>query len=563
MRSSTRSGLIPESFIETIIERSDIYNYVCQTVSLKNSNANSYKGLCPFHQEKTPSFHVHRDKQYFHCFGCGEHGNVINFLMKIRNLTFPDAVKLIAEDLNLPLPTEESSNNLPYKQAYEILAAYSASCQSSLAKNPACLKYLKERGLSEETIRAYQLGFTPTSINVEANELAQTLGIFNNYQKPYFRSRVIFPITNATGKIIGFGGRALDNSLPKYLNSKESFVFHKSKILYGLHQAKQTKPEYLIVVEGYMDVIALHEHGIKNAVATLGTAITALHITTLFKHTKKIAFCFDGDNAGQAAAWKTLLQAMPYMGDGYEMKFILLPEAEDPDSLISNHGKQAWKKIFQNGLELSEFFFKNLEAMYPRNTLEQKAKFASEAKKILAQMPNSICKQLMFDELEKRIGTTIVEKDNRNPIVKYELNDIDRALKLLIHNPKLAKDITLTDCITKSDNLLCKKLTNVLEFISLGGYDTMARLAESAKESDLYPIIEKYVVMPFDEIEESHLLIALTNILLRAELNIIHEKIKIYMANSGSINKDIQELLQRKSVIISHLNNQRELKDVL
>lgn len=560
MSSNQASGLIPDDFIASLVERADIFNYVSQIVTLKNNNHNSYKGLCPFHQEKTPSFHLHRDKQYFHCFGCGEHGNVINFVMKIRNLTFPDTIRTIAEDLNMEMPSNKQQDSNNYQEAYDILNSQSNAFEQELTTNENAKNYLLKRGLAQATIKEFRLGFCSGRMPlIKQQSLAKSIGIIRENGRAYFYNRIMFPIINTTGKVVGFGGRALDNTNPKYLNSKESFVFHKSKILYGLFQAKKHKPEYLIVVEGYMDVIALYQHGIKNAVASLGTAITTSHISLLFKHTKKIACCFDGDAAGQKAAWKTLIQAIPLMGDGYEIKFILLPEGEDPDSLISNRGKEAWKAIFQDALDFSDFFFKNLLSGQQTDSIEQKAKIAKNGKDLLDKMPNSYCKQLMLTELNKVVGNVICSpevKQNNRP--KNNLSELDRILKLIIQNPQIASDLTIPEFLLKQD--LCKRLVDVVELIKSKRFNSLASLVAGTASCDLHTTINKFADMPLDLIEGDRLLITLTVLMLKAELALIQEQVRSEI-NCNNM-QYLKDLLHRKSVIISELNNHRELNNV-
>lgn len=561
---ATKSGLIPENFIDTIIERADIYNYIAQTVNLKTINNNSFKGLCPFHNEKTPSFHVHRDKQYFHCFGCGEHGNVINYIMKAKHLTFPDTIKILAEDLNLELPEANTETTHNYKLAYRMLQIIQTSYVNNLQNNKKATQYLHDRGLSKATIEKFGIGFASNStIDLEDKKLAQEIGILNARAKPYFYNRITFPILNTVGKVIGFGARVLDASLPKYLNSKESFVFHKSNTIYGLFQAKQSKHDYLIVVEGYMDVIALTESGVNNAVATLGTAITPSHITLLFKHYNKIAFCFDGDTAGEKAAWKTVNILLPHLGDGKEIKFVLLPKGEDPDSFIKQYGKDKWRDLFKNSLELSEFFFKYLQDNYPHTSIAQKANFGKIAQELISKMPNSIGKQLMFQKLEVILETQI-QVDNtktQKQQPKIAVTHIEKAIKMIVHNPSLAHSVELGEITQDASDAECLALNAIIELCITNNIETLAKLQIAGKNHKFGPLIDQYAQIPFDNIDESILNNSLQIEICSIELGLISSKISSITEISGN-REQIKKLFERKSAMIKWLTKLREISNV-
>lgn len=552
-----KSGLIPESFIETIIEKTDIFQQVSRIVSLKSSNSNSYKGLCPFHNEKTPSFYVHKDKQYYHCFGCGANGNVIKFIMQTKNLTFPDTIKFLAEELSLTMPVH-CHENQQYKNAYTLLSKAQAKYKRALANNKNALEYLKQRGLSESTREKFGIGYAcDFNLEQEEFELAKTLGLLNVRNTCYFFDRITFPIQNNIGKIVGFGGRSINEAQPKYLNSKESFLFHKSEIIYGLFQAKQETHNYIIVVEGYMDVISLHEHGIKNSVATLGTAITAKHITSLFKYYEKIAFCFDGDEAGQNAAWRTLEQVLPILNDGKEIKFLILPKGDDPDSLIRKSGKVGWKILLANGLSLEKYFFNYFDSNYSKNTIAQKANYAKSAQNLINKMQNSIIKQLMQKKLEEIIEINIEQKLDSKIIPKVKLNNLEQAIKILVHNPSLAKNCVIPDILKNSQLDLCKLFHNIVELCVERDFNSLASLKFGSKTNMLYSDIKRFAEMPFDEIDEQMLVPSLNIELLNAELNIISAQITNNITLNS--NKDnLKNLLCRKSEIINLLNELRE-----
>ncbi|NIP82922.1 MAG: DNA primase, partial [Gemmatimonadetes bacterium] len=351
------AGRIPRQFIDDLLSRVDIVDVVDEYVPLKKGGKD-HKACCPFHNEKTPSFTVSADKQFYHCFGCGAHGTAIGFLMEYAHMDFVEAVEDLAARAGLEVPREAGSGQREesLQPIYDILARASAWYQKQLRQHPeagSAKDYLKGRGLSGEIAAQFQLGFAPTGWDnllgaIGATDAERALmaragllvdkGGGGFYDR--FRGRVIFPILDRRGRTIGFGGRVLGDDTPKYLNSPESAIFHKGRELYGLYQARKAagKPERLIVVEGYMDVVALAQHGIRNAVATLGTAATEAHLEQLFRVSQDVVFCFDGDEAGRRAAWRALETALPAMHDGRQAFFMFLPEGQDPDSLVRERG---------------------------------------------------------------------------------------------------------------------------------------------------------------------------------------------------------------------------------
>lgn len=413
------AGRIPETFIDDVLARTDLVELIDSYVHLKRTGKN-YSACCPFHQEKTPSFTVSPEKQFYYCFGCGASGNAIGFLMDYTRLGFVESIETLARNLGLEIPRDEdySQPRENYQPLFNILEAATAFYEQQL-RNPKTkdrpVNYLKNRGLSGQTAKQFRLGYAPQGwdnlINSlgkndqDINHLIKTgLLIENDQGRRYdrFRDRVIFPIRDSRGRVIAFGGRVMGDDKPKYLNSPETPVFHKGRELYGLYEAKQAsnKIRRFVIVEGYMDVIALAQYDIPYAVATLGTATSRDHIEKLFRHSDELIFCFDGDEAGRRAAWRALENALPTAKDGRQIKFLLLPEGEDPDTLVRQNGKDYFEGLLDECDTLSEYFFKHLSAEVDTRTMDGRARLASLTKPHLEQLPAGVLQQLML----KRLG---------------------------------------------------------------------------------------------------------------------------------------------------------------
>ncbi|MCG8313498.1 MAG: DNA primase [Pseudomonadales bacterium] len=411
------AGRIPEHFIDDIIARTDIVELINSRVRLKRSGKN-YAACCPFHQEKTPSFTVSPQKQFYYCFGCGASGNAIGFLMDYDRLGFVDAIETLAKQLGIEIPRDENQRQGPNLQPlYGILEKASLYYQSQL-KNPKvrerAISYLKRRGLTGETAKQFGVGFAPAGwdnlINhLEADdkqkELLVTAGLAvkNDRGRIYdrFRDRIMFPIRDPRGRTIGFGGRVLGDEKPKYLNSPETPVFSKSKELYGLYEARQQTQKITrhIVVEGYMDVVALAQLGIPYGVATLGTASNQEHLEKLFKQVSEVIFCFDGDDAGRNAAKRALEVAIPTLKDGRSIKFLFLPEGEDPDTMVRKQGPEVFEDLVDHAQPLSEFFYQSMSEGLDTQTLDGRARLAKLAAPHIERLPKGVFKQLMLDRL--------------------------------------------------------------------------------------------------------------------------------------------------------------------
>lgn len=425
------AGLIPQSFIDDLLARADIVDVVGERVTLRKTGKN-YSGLCPFHQEKTPSFSVEPDKQFYYCFGCGKGGNAIGFIMDYENIEYPQAIESLANSMGLEVPREESHKLQQQRELnqtlFDVLQNASNYYQQQLRQHPdknTVINYLKGRGLSGEIARDFKLGFAPPGWQNLLEKLGSTAdqkkalldaGLLienpDNKRNPVydrFRNRIMFPIRDQRGRVIAFGGRVIGDDKPKYLNSPETPVFHKAEELYGLYEAKQKvrKLERILIVEGYMDVIALAQNDINYCVATLGTATSASHLKKLFKLVPEVVFCFDGDNAGRDAAWRALQQAIPLMEDGRSARFLFLPDGEDPDSQVRKIGTKAFVDSIGEADQLAEFFFENLCSQVDMDSLEGRAKLGALAMPLIKQFPEGLLRQLILDQLAKLTGVGI------------------------------------------------------------------------------------------------------------------------------------------------------------
>ncbi len=460
---------IPPSFIKEVLAKSDIVEVIQSRLPLTR-RGNNYLALCPFHQEKTPSFTVNKTNQFYYCFGCSANGNVIGFLMDVDHLPFREAVTYLANQLGLQIPSTDAEPS-PNQLFYPLLEKAAQFYQRNIRQYPNAIDYLKSRGLSGQIAKTFAIGYASPQWEQLHHQFAgdpqQISALVTNgllIQKnsrifDRFRHRIMFPIRNSQGQIIGFGGRALGEDLPKYLNSPETPIFHKGSELYGLYECRQQQKNSswveLIIVEGYMDVISLHQHGISNAVATLGTAITKKQIQKLLHHSNRLVFCFDGDTAGRQAAWKALLISLPLLHEGIYIRFLYLPEKEDPDSFIRKIGPEAFAQRINQAPGISEVFFAELKKQIPYYSQEGKAHFAHQAAQYLNTMPQGIFRQLLYAQLaqELRMDSTGLELLlNANPQITktYETSSIPTrqlppplhlAISILLQHPSLIESI--------------------------------------------------------------------------------------------------------------------------
>ena len=427
--------MIPRAFIDELLSRVDIVDVVGKSVTLKKSGSN-LQGLCPFHQEKSPSFSVSETKQFYHCFGCGAHGSAISFLMEYAGLTFTDAIEELAQGVGLTVPNEAVAINSPLNQQlssrlFEAMEKATTFFKDNLKKDQRAKNYLINRGLSGEVALRFGIGSVPdawqnlesvfgsytqtdvANVLAEVGLLIQSEGDGKSAVKRYdrFRDRIIFPIRNLKGQVIGFGGRVIDKGEPKYLNSPETPLFKKGMTLYGLFEARKFIREmsYALVCEGYMDVVALAQLGFPNAVATLGTACTETHVQLLLKHTDKVVFSFDGDAAGVRAAKRAFEACIPLLSDEKEIRFLFLPKEHDPDSFVRENGPEAFKEEVDKSMPLSLFFMQVIGEELDWKTAEGRAQAQSEAKQYFKKMPAIALRVQILRDLARRLGATQVE----------------------------------------------------------------------------------------------------------------------------------------------------------
>ena len=470
------AGRIPQPFIDDLLNRIDIVDIIESRVPLRKAGRD-FQGLCPFHTEKTPSFTVSQVKQFYHCFGCGAHGTAISFLMEYERLDFIDAIKSLAQRCGLALPHVERNDDSEQRQDLthilgEAVRFYRKQLRDHTA-GKAAIAYLKNRGMEGAIAAEYGVGFAPPgwdnlirTLGNTPQRLQQltTTGMVTRNEQGHcydrFRNRIMFPIRNRRGQVIGFGGRVLDNQdTPKYLNSPESPLFHKGSELYGLFEARQALRhiEQLVVVEGYMDVISLAQRGIRNVVATLGTALTDEHISQLFRATQHIVFCFDGDRAGRAAAWKALDVALPAINEARRASFMFLPDGEDPDTLISKLGMDGFNRQIAAATPLSEFLFDALAENSDLKALDGRSRLLELAHAKIAKIRNPLYRTMMINAIGQRLRLDASElrqithrqsqRSQTNAPPRFQnhgntrrrLSPVRKALTLLLNHPALAQ----------------------------------------------------------------------------------------------------------------------------
>lgn len=476
------AGRIPRVFINDLLARTDIVDLIDARVKLKKQGKN-FHACCPFHNEKTPSFTVNGEKQFYHCFGCGAHGNAIDFLMNYDRLEFVESIEELATSHGLEVPYEAGSGPTPMERhqrqsLYQLMDNLNGFYQQSLQQSNAqpARDYLDRRGLSADIINHFAIGYAPAGWdNVlkrfgkqpDDRESLMEAGMLvtNDNGRTYdrFRERVMFPIRDKRGRVIGFGGRVLGNDTPKYLNSPETPIFHKGRQLYGLYEALKNHPEpkRLLVVEGYMDVVALAQFGVDYAVASLGTSTTAEHIQLLFRSTDNVICCYDGDRAGREAAWRALETALPYMNDGRQLRFMFLPDGEDPDTLIRKEGKEAFEARMEQAMPLSSFLFDSLLPQVDLSSRDGKTRLSTLALPLISQIPGETLRIYMRQELGNKLG---ILDDNQleklmpklatsgaAPIAPPLKRTTMRVLvALLIQNPQLATMVPSLDGLAES-----------------------------------------------------------------------------------------------------------------
>jgi len=528
------AGRIPQHFIDELLARTDIVEVVGSRVALKRSGRES-KGCCPFHNEKSPSFFVNPVKQFYHCFGCGAHGTAITFLMEHDHLGFVEAVEELAGRAGLEVPREGGDG--PARDRHEddlhaLMANVAQHYRQALATDERARQYLKQRGLTGETINRFAIGYARDSwddvlqgfgATAAGREALLAVGLLierdaqnargaGHYDR--FRGRVMFPIRDARGRVIGFGGRIIEQGEPKYLNSPETVLFHKGRELYGLYEARQALRQVprLLVVEGYMDVVRLSQAGIHYAVATLGTSTTPDHLNRLFRVCNEVVFCFDGDRAGRAAAWRALENALPQARDGRQLKFLFLPEGHDPDTLVGEEGRDAFEARLDSALPLSEYFVQGLVQDVDVGTVDGRAQLAEKAKPLVARLPEGVYRELLIDRLALEVrmpasrlaqllglgqppATTAASGRPARPAVAPTVsagrgNLVRQAITLLVQHPQAARavrDDGELEGVERPGVALLLEMLAVLREESLG----TAQLLERFRGREEHPALER------------------------------------------------------------------------
>jgi DNA primase len=522
------AGQIPPQFIDELLTRVDIVDIIDARVPLKKAGKNLH-ACCPFHNEKTPSFTVSADKQFYHCFGCGAHGTAIGFLMEYEQMSFPESIHELAESVGMTVPVAKSLSASPATQnLYDLLDKVSQYYAHQLKNHPQRQQftdYLQHRGLSPQIIEHFNIGMAPDGWDNVLRTFGTTdlakkqlneAGLLssNDSGRTYdrFRNRVMFPIRDRRGRVIGFGGRVLDDSTPKYLNSPETPVFHKGRELYGLYQARKAnrKLERIIIVEGYMDVIALAEKGVTNAVATLGTATTPDHLQQLLRSAPEIVFCFDGDRAGREAAWRAAENALPLLGGNHQLKFMFLADGEDPDSLVRQQGADAFNLLVADAKNYSDFFFESLESRVDINSMDGRARLVEIAKPYLRHVPEGIYRDMLEQRLAERAQTStstlnrhlekpaaaVPKKANKLASNNGAFSPVRTAITILLQHPELSKEIGSYDKISLLEMPGVNILVQMLETLAEHPHLNTAALLERARDTEYAGHLQRLALQP-------------------------------------------------------------------
>lgn len=488
------AGRIPRIFINDLLARTDIVDLIDTRVKLKKQGKNHH-ACCPFHNEKSPSFTVNEEKQFYHCFGCGAHGNAIDFIMNFDRLDFVETIEELASIHGLDVPYEHGTGTTMVERhqrqsLYELMGQLSQFYKHALQENGSAeaRHYLEQRGLSHDIIEHFNIGFAPAGWDNALKRFGQnpdnrdTLSnagmlVANDKGRYYdrFRSRIMFPIRDKRGRVIAFGGRVIGNDTPKYLNSPETDIFHKGRQLYGLYEAQQKHPSLarLLVVEGYMDVVALAQFGIDYAVASLGTSTTAEHIQLMFRHTDNVICCYDGDNAGREAAWRALETALPYLNDGRQLRFMFLPDGEDPDTLVRKEGKETFEQRMETAQPLSTFLFDTLLPKVDLTSPDGRTKLAALALPLISQVPGETLRLYLRQQLGQKLG--LLDDNQLDKLMPKQQNERESAYQtpqlklttmriligLLVQYPALAK------LVPSFEELKMTKLAGIPLFIEL------------------------------------------------------------------------------------------------
>ncbi|HIF9177355.1 TPA: DNA primase [Photobacterium damselae] len=579
------AGRIPRSFIDDLISRYDIVDVIDSRVKLKKKGKN-FGACCPFHNEKTPSFSVSQEKQFYHCFGCGAHGNVLDFVMEFDRLEFVEAIEELASQLGIEVPRENDNGSAPSgpraaekRNLYDVMAHIAQFYQSQLRTDEGqlAIDYLKGRGLSGEIVKKFAIGYVPDQWDLVRNRYGRDeasqqalvdmgMLIENDNGRRYdrFRGRVMFPILDRRGRVIGFGGRVLGDGTPKYLNSPETPIFHKGRELYGLHQVLEThrEPERILVVEGYMDVVALAQFGVDYAVASLGTSTTSEHIQTLFRQTSTVVCCYDGDRAGREAAWRAMEQALPYLLDGRELKFMFLPDGEDPDTYIRQYGKEEFEHQVSSAMSLIDFMFNSLTEQANMETKEGRSKLMTLAKPLIEKVAGEALREYLINKLGYSLGLPpdqirleIKRPQQEKPcLVQQNLKrtPMRDVVALLIQNPIFVNQLEFdTQAFEGIEVAGLNLLLTIVEKCRTNPNITTGQLLESWRGSKNEALLARLASweLPLSKDEDSTL-----DVFLDAMDNVIgqcvQQQIEKLQAKSSTVGLSVEEKQELQSLLL-------------
>ena len=514
--------MIPRDFIDTLLARVDVVDVIDRRVPLKKAGQN-YQACCPFHSEKTPSFTVSPTKQFYHCFGCGAHGTALGFLMEYEHMSFPDAVGALAQDVGLPVPESgEPDRPKPPPALWDALEQAAQFYKKQLKQTPHAIDYLKQRGLTGAIAARYGIGYAPDGwsplkqvfADYTADALAASGLVIDGDNRRYdrFRDRIMFPIKNIKGQIVGFGGRVLGQGEPKYLNSPETPLFHKGSELYGLFEARAAikAAGRAIVVEGYMDVVALAQHGVEFAVAALGTATTPIHVRTLLRHTDRLIYAFDGDKAGRKAAWRALENSLEALQDGKEVSFLFLPEGEDPDSYIRTRGQAAFLQLLDTDtLPLSAFLVRELSRDRKLDTQEGRAALFKDAKPLLEKIAAPLLARLIQRHIAELthlqaddlglmgIRPGVPRRISPRPQRRPAPSRVRSLARTLLMNPQRAAEVD--PCWLDANDPLSSRMSELMAWLHEVGPLKPQTLCETAKGSALQPLVDELMTDLLDK----------------------------------------------------------------
>ncbi|AFJ03161.1 DNA primase [Methylophaga frappieri] len=573
------AGKIPPQFIDALLARVDIVDVIDARVPLKKAGKN-LQACCPFHNEKTPSFTVSPEKQFYHCFGCGAHGTAISFLMEYDQLSFPEAIQELAESVGMQVPAAQQNALRPVQQnLYDLLEKANQYYLHQLQHHPqrqVFLDYLEQRGLSTEIVHQFDIGMAPDgwdnlfrtlASNNETSRLLEQAGMLvkNDKGRLYdrFRNRLMFPIRDRRGRVIGFGGRVIEaDALPKYLNSPETPIFRKGHELYGLYQARKAnrRLDRILIVEGYMDVIALAQYGVTNAVATLGTATTPDHLRQLIRSAPEVVFCFDGDQAGLDAAWRAAENALPVLGGNFELKFMFLPAGDDPDSLIRREGKAQFETMLNDAQSFSAFFLDHLKQRVGGDSMDARARLIELAKPYLGRITAGVYRDMLAQQLAEQAQTSrhvlnkhLGKSAESNRPAKKKTPTVSQktperlAISILLQYPTLHLALTETESLANLSNKGVVVLRQLLEMLRNNPQLTNSgMLLERWRGHELFPHLEKLAKMPLDFDETDKLRPELVGCIQKLQQQARYERQKYltekYKSPAGLTSSEKEEL---------------------